>query len=170
MSQGPPELLRSSICRIGKSRSSFKYLSKRIPRRQQPERTFASSRFDEESEVNSRSNYPGEEAEAARLPRWKATPPRMTAPFRSKPPTFKPNDFPVNEDPERLDKVYVDLLGKKGDQVLTEEVKWLAVTHKSFDHGRRGYNDRLAFLGTVILFVCTRRLWLMCEVCRQTDC
>ncbi|KAG6994134.1 20S-pre-rRNA D-site endonuclease nob1 [Physcia stellaris] len=88
----------------------------------------------------------------------------MTAPFRSKPPTFKPNDFPVNEDPERLDKVYVDLLGKKGDQVLTEEVKWLAVTHKSFDHGRRGYNDRLAFLGIVILFVCTRGLWLMCEM------
>ena len=31
--------------------------------------------------------------------------------------------------------------------MLTEEVKWLAVTHKSFDHGKRGYNDRLAFLG-----------------------
>jgi len=25
--------------------------------------------------------------------------------------------------------------------------KWLAVTHKSFDHGRQGFNDRLAFLG-----------------------
>ena len=33
--------------------------------------------------------------------------------------------------------------------MLTEEVKWLAVTHKSFDHGKRGYNDRLAFLGMV---------------------
>lgn len=31
--------------------------------------------------------------------------------------------------------------------MLTDEVKWLAVTHKSFDHGRRGFNDRLAFLG-----------------------
>ena len=31
--------------------------------------------------------------------------------------------------------------------MLTDEVKWLAVTHKSFDHGRRGYNDRLAFFG-----------------------
>ena len=33
--------------------------------------------------------------------------------------------------------------------MLTEEVKWLAVTHKSFDHGKRGYNDRLAFLGMI---------------------
>ena len=31
--------------------------------------------------------------------------------------------------------------------MLEEEIKWLAVTHKSFDHGRRGFNDRLAFLG-----------------------
>ena len=35
--------------------------------------------------------------------------------------------------------------------MLTEEVKWLAVTHKSFDHGKRGYNDRLAFLGKILL-------------------
>jgi len=25
--------------------------------------------------------------------------------------------------------------------------QWLAVTHKSFDHARRGFNDRLAFFG-----------------------
>lgn len=35
--------------------------------------------------------------------------------------------------------------------MLTDEVKWLAVTHKSFDHGRRGFNDRLAFLGQRII-------------------
>ena len=29
--------------------------------------------------------------------------------------------------------------------------QWLAVTHKSFDHGRRGFNDRLAFLGKRIV-------------------
>ena len=79
-------------------------------------------------------------------PRWKAPPPAMTAPFRSKPPVFD-NDFPVNESQEKLDKVYTRVLGEGGDKLLTEEVKWLAVTHKSFDHGRRGYNDRLAFLG-----------------------
>ncbi|KAM0795723.1 ribonuclease-III-like-domain-containing protein [Usnea florida] len=70
----------------------------------------------------------------------------MIAPVRSKPPT--PNDdYPVNTDPRRLDKVYDQVLGRGGYQMLTEEVKWLAVTHKSFDHGRRGFNDRLALLG-----------------------
>lgn len=68
------------------------------------------------------------------------------APVRSKPPVPN-NDFEVNTDPERLDKVYNRVLGRGGDTMLTEEVKWLAVTHKSFDHGRRGYNDRLAYLG-----------------------
>lgn len=80
-------------------------------------------------------------------PRWQSTPPRMMAPVRSKPPVEN-NDFQVNEDPERLDKVYDRVLGKGGHTMLTDEVKWLAVTHKSFDHGRRGFNDRLAFLGT----------------------
>jgi large subunit ribosomal protein L15 len=62
--------------------------------------------------------------------------------------TAKPNNnYPINEDPERLDLIYVRILGEGGDRLLTEEVKWLAVTHKSFDQGRRGFNDRLAFLG-----------------------
>lgn len=39
------------------------------------------------------------------------------------------------------------MLGEGGDKILSEEVKWLAVTHKSFDQGRRGFNDRLAFIG-----------------------
>lgn len=81
-----------------------------------------------------------------RTPRWLATPSRMMAPFRSKPPVYD-NEFPVNESPEKLDQAYERVLGPGGDKMLTEEVKWLAVTHKSFDHGRRGYNDRLAFLG-----------------------
>lgn len=80
-------------------------------------------------------------------PRWQSTPPRMMAPVRSKPPVDN-NDFAVNEDPERLDKVYDRVLGQGGCQMLTDEVKWLAVTHKSFDHGRRGFNDRLCYLGT----------------------
>ena len=73
----------------------------------------------------------------------------MTAPFRSKP-AVEGNEHPVNEDPEKLDRAYERMLGKDGHKLLTDEVKWLAVTHKSFDHGRRGYNDRLAFLGTDI--------------------
>ena len=70
----------------------------------------------------------------------------MTAPFRTKPHVLN-NEFHVNSDPEKLDRVLVGILGDGGDKMLTEEVKWLAVTHKSFDHGRRGYNDRLAFYG-----------------------
>jgi hypothetical protein len=39
------------------------------------------------------------------------------------------------------------MLGPGGDKVLGDEVKWLAVTHKSFQHGKQGFNDRLAYLG-----------------------
>ena len=56
----------------------------------------------------------------------------------------------VNDDPRKLDAVYVRVLGRDGDKMLSEETKWLAVTHKSFDHGRRGFNDRLAFLGALL--------------------
>lgn len=45
------------------------------------------------------------------------------------------------------------MLGKDGDKLLSEDVKWLAVTHKSFDQGRRGFNDRLAFLGKLAMSV-----------------
>jgi large subunit ribosomal protein L15 len=56
-------------------------------------------------------------------------------------------EFSVNEDPAILDRFYIRILGKDGDKLLSDEIKWLAVTHKSFDQGRRGFNDRLAFLG-----------------------
>lgn len=81
-------------------------------------------------------------------PRWSATPPQYTAPYRSKPPV-EPNDFPVNEDPKALDAFYEKVFGAGGHRLLREEVKWLAVTHKSFDQGKRGYNERLAVLGTL---------------------
>lgn len=70
----------------------------------------------------------------------------MKAPFawRIKDPNKK---WEVNNDPEKLDRFYNNFLGRGGDSLLTEEVKWLAVTHKSFDQGRRGFNDRLAFMG-----------------------
>lgn len=56
-------------------------------------------------------------------------------------------EWTCNSDPQKLDRFYEVFLGRGGDALLTEEVKWLAVTHKSFDQGRRGFNDRLAFLG-----------------------
>lgn len=74
----------------------------------------------------------------------------MTAPYRIRP-QAKGGVFKVNEDPRKLDDVYVRMLGPGGDKILGEEVKWLAVTHKSFDHGRRGFNDRLAYLGRRIV-------------------
>ncbi|KNG47778.1 rnase iii domain protein [Stemphylium lycopersici] len=74
----------------------------------------------------------------------------MTAPFRLRP-LAKGGVYKVNEDPRRLDDAYVRMLGPGGDKVLGDEVKWLAVTHKSFDHGKRGFNDRLAYLGRRIV-------------------
>ncbi|TQS37629.1 hypothetical protein Golomagni_01891 [Golovinomyces magnicellulatus] len=54
-----------------------------------------------------------------------------------------------NSDPKRLDRFYNNLFGPGGDKLLSEEVKWLAITHKSFEQGARGFNDRLAFLVSV---------------------
>lgn len=86
------------------------------------------------------------ENERAPRPRWSYTPQKMTAPY---PIQIKDPDkaWECNNDPAKLDRFYVKFLGRGGDSVLTEEGKWLAVTHKSFDQGRRGFNDRLAFFG-----------------------
>ncbi|OJJ06980.1 hypothetical protein ASPVEDRAFT_65518 [Aspergillus versicolor CBS 583.65] len=83
-------------------------------------------------------------------PRWSYTPPRTKAPFSLRFDS-KRRDYPVNSDPKLLDQFYIRFLGDDGDKVLSDEVKWLAVTHKSFDQGRRGFNDRLAFLGKRIV-------------------
>ena len=71
----------------------------------------------------------------------------MTAPYRIRP-LPQGGVFKVNEDPRKLDEVYMRMLGRDGEKVLTDEVKWLAITHKSFEHGAQGFNDRLAYLGT----------------------
>lgn len=87
-------------------------------------------------------------------PRWSYTPESMKAPFsvRIKDPS---KAWTVNEDPKRLDLMYIRFLGQGGHSMLSEDLKWLAVTHKSFDQGRRGFNDRLAFLGKPITDVAT---------------
>lgn len=74
----------------------------------------------------------------------------MKAPFRIRPQP-RGGVLKVNKDPRRLDDAYIRMLGPDGDKVLRDEVKWLAVTHKSHDHGRQGFNDRLAFLGRRIV-------------------
>ncbi|KAJ9206333.1 hypothetical protein DTO166G4_1269 [Paecilomyces variotii] len=88
--------------------------------------------------------------ETAGKPRWSYTPPGAKAPFSLRINSRRP-DFPVNEDPAVLDQFYIRMLGNGGDKLLSDEIKWLAVTHKSFDQGRRGFNDRLAFLGKRIV-------------------
>ncbi|KAK4195031.1 hypothetical protein QBC40DRAFT_289720 [Triangularia verruculosa] len=94
-----------------------------------------------------------------RRPRWSYTPERMKGPGFSinivKNPARK--IWHVNEDPEKVDAVYKRLLGKNGDRMLPDEIKWLAVTHKSFDQGRRGFNTRLAYYGRQILALETTR-------------
>lgn len=81
-------------------------------------------------------------------PRWSQTPEGMKAPLQLDFAKSARNKiWTVNNDPTRLDEVYNRLLGPGGSKMLPEELKWLAVTHKSFDQGRRGFNDRLALLG-----------------------
>lgn len=74
----------------------------------------------------------------------------MKAPFSPniKDPTKK---WEVNEDPAKVDAMYRKMFGPGGENVLSDEIRWLAITHKSFDQGRRGFNDRLAFYGASLL-------------------
>lgn len=102
-------------------------------------------------------------------PRWAFTPPAMAAPVRSRLPR-REAIWKVNDDPKKLDSFYVQFLGPGGDSILTDETKWLAVTHKSFDHGRRGFNDRLSYLGEPAFALCdwsTGSNWGVVD-CRQT--
>ncbi|KAK5162920.1 uncharacterized protein LTR77_011081 [Saxophila tyrrhenica] len=90
----------------------------------------------------------------------------MRMPERIRPEPKQPV-WRVNDDAEAMDEMYDRFMGRVGEAVkgevkdtrgrgmLDEEVKWLALTHKSFDHGRRGFNDKLAFLGKRIVDVQT---------------
>lgn len=92
------------------------------------------------------------ETSADSRPRWSFTPPLTKAPFSlSRPKDPRRSEWKSNEDPVVLDRFYETFLGPKGPEMLPEELKWQAVTHKSFDQGRRGFNDRMAYLGTSFL-------------------
>ncbi|KAJ9139387.1 Ribonuclease 3 [Pleurostoma richardsiae] len=78
----------------------------------------------------------------------------MKAPFSLNVPKVPARQvWQVNEDPEKLDRFYERFLGREGLRMLPDELKWLAVTHKSFDQGRRGFNTRLAFFGRQIIIL-----------------
>ncbi|KAH6665636.1 ribonuclease-III-like-domain-containing protein [Halenospora varia] len=108
------------------------------------------------------------DTDRAERPRWAATPESMKAPYPWKP-RDPANEFHCNEDPDKLDRFYVKLLGRGGDALLTDEVKWLAITHKSFDQGRRGFNDRLAFFGRRILSLQTNMALVHSPIATQTQ-
>ncbi|CAD6443451.1 db5b554f-75ce-4d01-aad4-a885326df315 [Sclerotinia trifoliorum] len=117
------------------------------------------------SASRSDTQYDGEQG--AR-PRWSYTPPQMKLPFNPR----ANHDIPtwqVNSDPEQLNRFYTQFLGRGGDRVLTDEVKWLAVTHKSFDQGRRGFNDRLAYFGRRILSLQTSLVLLQSPIARRAQ-
>lgn len=84
-------------------------------------------------------------------PRWSYTPERMKGPGFSINVVKNPSRtvWHNNDDPAKLDAMYNRLLGSKGDRMLPDEIKWLAITHKSFDQGRRGFNTRLAYFGAL---------------------
>ncbi|TLS30303.1 hypothetical protein PpBr36_02798 [Pyricularia pennisetigena] len=87
------------------------------------------------------------------LPRWAKTPERMKSsiPLGEMRNPSNRQVFKVNESQEKLDRFYNNFLGRDGELMLGDEAKWLSVTHKSFDQGRRGFNARLANYGKQIL-------------------
>ena len=92
-------------------------------------------------------------AEPPERPRWTYTPERLKGAGFS---LYTPKDprrsiWECNDDPKVLDAMYNRFLGAHGEKMLPDEIKWLAVTHKSFDQGRRGYNTRLAYLGASVV-------------------
>jgi large subunit ribosomal protein L15 len=95
------------------------------------------------------SEAPETASEQQERPRWSYTPERMKGPGFSINIVKDPSRtvWHNNDDPAKLDAMYNRLLGSKGDRMLPDEIKWLAITHKSFDQGRRGFNTRLAYFG-----------------------
>ncbi|KAK6442030.1 hypothetical protein LTR95_001742 [Oleoguttula sp. CCFEE 5521] len=80
----------------------------------------------------------------------------MRMPQRIRPQPKQPM-WKVNDEAEPLDAAFDKFIGNaagrdvRGREALDEEVKWQSLTHRSFDHARRPYNDKLAFLGKRIL-------------------
>lgn len=105
--------------------------------------------FDEAFEFDDEPEEVVPKAQA--IARWSRTPPAMVAPIKMSYRTRTRNKvWFSNDDPQRLDAMYDRLLGPGGRAMLPEELKWLAITHKSFDYGRRGFNERLTILGTAL--------------------
>ncbi|KAK4130362.1 hypothetical protein BT67DRAFT_445726 [Trichocladium antarcticum] len=99
-------------------------------------------------------------------PRWSYTPERMKGPGFSLNIVKDPRRtiWRNNDDPAKVDAMYNRLLGTNGEKMLPDEIKWLAITHKSFDQGRRGFNTRLAYFGfgrLIVSLEATRNIMVM---------
>ncbi len=101
---------------------------------------------DDEPKGDELRNY-GLQEEGPVEPRWKQTPPMMKAPLLVKYTQEGAGRVEGQRDPDKLDKYYERLMGTYLAKTIPEEMKWLAVTHKSFDNGRRGFNTKLAYFG-----------------------
>ncbi|KAL2019165.1 hypothetical protein VTK56DRAFT_10037 [Thermocarpiscus australiensis] len=108
---------------------------------------------------NEAVDSPPQPAPPQERPRWSYTPERMKGPGFSINIVKDPRRtvWHNNDDPAKLDAMYNRLLGPNGEKMLPDEIKWLAITHKSFDQGRRGFNTRLAYFGRLILSLETTR-------------
>ncbi|KAK3984430.1 ribonuclease-III-like-domain-containing protein [Cladorrhinum sp. PSN332] len=123
-----------------------------------PSTTTTTRQMSTEPTTTTTEQYAQTETPASR-PRWSYTPERLKGPGFSINVVKDPRRtvWHVNEDPAKVDAMYNRLLGQNGDKMLPDEIKWLAITHKSFDQGRRGFNTRLAYFGRTILSLETTR-------------
>lgn len=155
----PPHI--SSIARPGRRRAAVAFFAS-SSRSSCPHSRSASQR----RQTSTASSPPqSSTVDETSTPRWQYTPAATKAPVRIRGPEFDP-DTTVNSDPKKLDAFYARMLGDHSDKTLSDEVKWQAITHKSFDQGRRGFNDRLAYLGMLVSI--TLRSLEMC--CRGLRC
>ncbi|KAF8468140.1 ribonuclease-III-like-domain-containing protein [Kalaharituber pfeilii] len=104
-----------------------------------------------EAAAQAESQSPAREYGLPRIKIYQHTRPQPRAPVRTREPA---PEFRVNDNQAVLDQMYEKLfgMGPRGANVLPEDLRWQAVTHASFDHGRQPYNNKLAFLGRRILF------------------
>ncbi|EHA52004.1 hypothetical protein MGG_05970 [Pyricularia oryzae 70-15] len=104
-------------------------------------------------QVTTAAEVADEQPVNSNLPRWAKTPERMksTVPLGEMRNPSNRQFYQVNESQARLDQFYNSFLGRDGEMMLGDEAKWLSVTHKSYDQGRRGFNSRLALHGKQVL-------------------
>ena len=129
-------------------KSSLPSLSTHVKTR--PSRTFPQSRNISSTCTVRQINLKPPETPIEDTPRWKQTPKALQWPFQIRERKNQKGVWVCNDDPRVLHQMYDRLIGNHN--LLSEETRWLAVTHKSFDQGKRGYNDRLSYIGMFLRY------------------